>query len=196
VLLCDVGGPCGGLSLYAGIEAPRSLAGAANSIAAGEPPQGGMFAEGGAGLRLLAGGPELDAEADREALARLLRDARQAHDLTVVDCGTLRTAAERAVLEAATHVAWIVPATLSGLRRGRRTLELFGLDRDREEVLVARHDHTGRTAPTEELAALAVTRSAPLVLMPDVPDLGEEDEKRGLEAAALTLDALWSVIRR
>ncbi len=196
VLLADVGGPGGGLSLYAGLEAPRSLAGAANLIGAGEPPAGGIFAEGDGGLRLLSGGPELDADADREALARLLRDARQAHALTVVDCGTLRTAPEREVLAAASHVAWVVPATLSGARRGRRTLELFGIDRERREMLVARHDGAGRTAPAEELTALAAGRGAPLILMPDVPDLGEEAGEPARDAAAITLDAIWSSIRR
>lgn len=196
VLLCDLGGPSGGLSLYAGVQAPRSLPAAANLVAAGKPLVGGMFAAGDVGLRVLAGGPEPDSAADAAGLERLLGDARRAHPLTVVDCGTVRTATERAVLAAATHVAWVVPATLGGVRRARRTLEVFGIDRERGEAVVARHDAGGRAAPTEELAALAHTRAAPLVLMPHVPDLGEEDVEGALEAAALTLESLRGVIRR
>jgi Flp pilus assembly CpaE family ATPase len=196
VLLGDAGGPSGGLSLYVRAQAPRSLAGLANQLASRQTPDEGLFADAGSGLRVLAGAPDLEEQADPEGLARLLGDATQAHALTVVDCGTLHAAAERQILEMASHVAWVIPATPSGVRRGRRMLELFPHEASRREVVVARRDAGERSAPTEALAALAAVRNAGLVLMPHVPDLIETELEHALDAAAGTLEAIWTVIRR
>jgi Flp pilus assembly CpaE family ATPase len=196
VLLCDAGGPTGGLSIYVEAEAPRSLAAAANALVDPEPPADGLFAEEASGLRVLAGAPDLETEADPAGLSRLLGDAREAHSLTVADCGTLRGRAERQVLAEASHVAWVMPATRSGVSRARRVLELFGLDRERPELLVARHDAGGRAAPVEELSELAAIRNAALVLMPHVPDLGEHGPDAALGEVGLTMEAIWTVLRR
>lgn len=196
VLLCDAGGPTGGLAFYAGVQAPRSLAAAANVLSGPDPPSDGLFASAGDGLRVLAGGPDLEEEVDPEGLARLMRDARDAHSLTVVDCGTLRGQTERHALGAASHLAWVMPATVGGVRRAQRVLELIGRNEAREEVLIARRDACGQSAPTEELADLAASRAAPLVLMPHVKDLAEGDQDIALEAVELTIEAIWTVIRR
>jgi hypothetical protein len=80
VLVGDTGGPGGGISCYAGVQAPRSLAEVADHVAAGLPV-GRLFTATG-GLRVLATGPRftsacaglraraLRADGDR------LRDAR------------------------------------------------------------------------------------------------------------------------
>jgi Flp pilus assembly CpaE family ATPase len=196
VLVCDSGGPTGGLAAYASAESPRSLCGLANAISAHEAVSDGLFADAAAGLRMIATRPQLGSDIDRDGLQRLLRDAREAHGLTVVDCGTPRTEADVEVLRAATHVAWVLPATLSGIRRGSRVLALFGVDASRREIVVARHDAAGRRAPMKQLTELAGERNAPLVLMPHVPDLAERPAEEALDAAQLTLDGLRSAIGR
>jgi hypothetical protein len=100
------------------------------------------------------------------------------------------------VLAEASHVAWLLPATASGLRRGRRTLDLIGVDPDRPEVLIARHEAGDRVAPIEELAELAATRRAALVLMPHIPDLAEHPADRALAEVEGTMEAVWTVLRR
>jgi hypothetical protein len=147
-------------------------------------------------MRVLASAPDLDADADADAVARLLADARATHALTVVDCGTLRGPVDRLVLAAATHVAWVLPATLSGVVRASRVLSLFGTEGARRELVVARSDAGGRKAPSDELAALATRRNAPLVLMPDVPDLAERSPYEARATAAVTLQAIRMEVMR
>ena len=193
-LVCDTGGPTGGLAAYSRVQSPRSLTRLAAAIGARETLGDGLFAHADANLRVIASRPHLDADADERGLARLLEDARAAHRLTVVDCGALRGAVDRLVLEAASHVAWVLPATISGVRRAGPVLELFGSDPARKEVVVARRDGAERKPPADDLTALAAGRGARLVLMPDVPDLGEEPPARALDAAQLTLQAIRGVI--
>lgn len=196
VLVCDTGGPTGGLVSYAGVASPRSLAGAADALAREEPLSEGLFARAGTGLRLIAREPELDGEGDEAAVARLLRDAREAHVLTVVDCGTLARRVDRRALARASHVAWLLPATAAGVRRARATLGVLPRDPGRAELVIARHDAAGRTPPTSELAALAAERGGPLVLMPHVPDLAERSAEEAAEAASVTLRAIQGVLGR
>ena len=72
-------------------------------------------------LRVIAAGPRLAAEGGTTGLDTLLAMARSdgAHALTVVDCGTLQRDADRLALAAASHVAWVLPATRTGARRRR-----------------------------------------------------------------------------
>jgi hypothetical protein len=83
-----------------------------------------------------------------------------------------------------------------GIARSEGVLALFVPSDSRREVLIARHDATQRKPPIRELTLLAESRRAPLVLMPSVPDLVERPVEDALEAAALTLDAVQSVIAR
>lgn len=196
VLVGDAGGPTAGLASYAGAESGRSLPELANAIAAGASLADGLFADDVPGLRVIAAGPELETRSDPAGLARLLGDARRAHRLTVIDCGTLGGETESLILNAATHVAWVLPATLSGVRRAGRVLAAAGVEVARREIVVARHDAGGRRAPAEQLSTLAERRAAPLVLMPNIPDLAEREPEAALAAAALTLDAIAGAIRR
>lgn len=195
VLVCDTGGPTGGLAAYAGVETPRSLPKVAAAVTAHEPLAGALFADAADGLRVMASRPELGVLPDVGGLARVLTDARAAHALTLVDCGLPAGAGERRVLEASTHVVWVLPATRSGVHRAGAALALFGLDASRREIVVARGDPGASRAPTDELTRLAGTRCAPLVLMPHVPDLHEHDAERALDQAALSLDAIRMAIR-
>jgi MinD-like ATPase involved in chromosome partitioning or flagellar assembly len=196
VLACDAGEPTAGLSAYAGVESLHSFAELANCLSAGRPVADGLYAEAATGLRLIAAAPRLHEEVELAAAADLLADARAGHALTVVDCGRLATVLGRFALERATHVAWILPATVSGIVRARRLLPLVEPEPGRRELMVARFDAGGRQPPIEELTALAETRDAPLVLMPHVPDLGEHDTREALDAAQVTLEAIRSLLRR
>ena len=60
MLVADTGGPSGGLSCYAGVTAPRSLAEAAEHVAAGLPT-GQLVATTDDGLRVLATEPRVHA---------------------------------------------------------------------------------------------------------------------------------------
>ncbi|HET6507067.1 MAG TPA: hypothetical protein VFG42_09770 [Baekduia sp.] len=196
VLVADTGGPSGGLAACARVAVARSLPRAAAAIAAHEPLGAGLFAEAGGGLRVMASAPEPPLDVAADAAARVLGDARGAHRLTVVDCGVPGGALSAQVLEVATHVAWVLPATLGGARRARRTLELFAPRPDRRELVVARHDAAGATAPTAMLKELAAERRAPLLLVPHVPDLAEQPPDAALELAGEALDALVAEVLR
>ncbi len=65
VLVGDTGGPSGGLSQYARVEAPRSLTEAAELVAHGLPT-GQLVARTSEGLRVLATGPRFALECERE----------------------------------------------------------------------------------------------------------------------------------
>ena len=65
VLVGDTGGPTGGISYYAGVEAPRSLTELAEQIASGLPT-GQLLATTSEGLRVLASGPRFTAECPRD----------------------------------------------------------------------------------------------------------------------------------
>ncbi|WCB91849.1 hypothetical protein DSM104299_00527 [Baekduia alba] len=190
VLVCDTGGPTGGLAACARVVAPRSLPRAAAAIAAHQPLGGGLFADAGGGLRVMASAPEAPVAVERPAAARVLADARAAHRLTVVDCGVPSEPIDHQVLDDASHLAWVLPATTGGLRRAQRTLDLFATLPGRREVLVARHDAAGATAPIAALKALAAQRHAPLLLVPHIPDLAEESPDAALDLAGEALQAL------
>jgi MinD-like ATPase involved in chromosome partitioning or flagellar assembly len=197
VLVCDLGGVAAGLAECAGVESALSLPSLANAIGAGEEPIEAVFAHGGDGLRVLARGPRFEQPLDSKGLVRVLQQAREAHYLTLVDCGVPGERCEEIVLAAATHVIWVLPVRPSAARRSRRLLGLFPGDASRDEIVVAREDLRAATkASAESLAALASERRAPLVLMPHVSDLGEHGPEQGLEAAAVSLDAIRAVLSR
>jgi Flp pilus assembly CpaE family ATPase len=192
VLVADTGGPTGGLAVHAGVSAPRTLADIAQRIAADDPVTGAMWADGEHGLRVLAGSPQFTVDGDRDAILRVLSDARHAHGLTVADAGTLARRAEQAALAAATHVAWTLPANRDGVTRARRVLERI-VPLSRPEIVVARA--TAGKPPMADLADLADDRRAPLVLMPSFGDVSHSSEELA-EAAQLALQAIGGVLRR
>jgi len=196
VLVCDAGEPTAGLSVYAGIESLRSLDEIAAELNAGTLVSDGLFASPRLGLRLIAAAPRLETHTDSAAAERLIRDAREEHSLTVIDCGRLATQVGRLALQQASHVVWVLPATISGVVRARRVLALHEPDSSLREIVVARADPGARQAPMAELTSLADGRHGPLVLMPHVPDLGEHSCDEGLAAAQITLEAISSLLRR
>ena len=203
VLACDTGGPAGGLAACTTVESAWSLTEAADRLADDLPLADGLCVvdgvRGAAGgeLRVIATGPRFASSGDPTALEALLAMARRdgAHGLVVVDCGTLQRAADRIALHCASHVAWVLPATESGVRRGERVLAQIRPRRTHRELLIARRDTRRATAGLRTLKALAQQRNAPLVLMPHVPDV-LEDAPRALERSQVTLQAILGRLER
>lgn len=192
VLVCDTGGPTGGLSAYAGVQAPRTLAETSERLAEGQGHGDELFTEAEHGLRVIAGHPQFTVPGDPEGIRRVLRDSRAAHALTVVDGGTLSRTAEHAALSLATHIAWILPASSSAVARARRTLARIA-PLGRPEFIIARADR-GRP-PMRALRDLADDRRAPLILMPGLA-LSEQQPEQAIGDAALTLQAIDGLLRR
>ena len=197
VLVCDTGGPSGGLACYARAETRYSLAAISERLAAGAPIAADeLFARCAQNLRVLAARPEAIDDASREIVTRVLTDARLAHGLTVVDCATLTRPLERHALRQATHILWILPGTVSGVRRAEHALDIVPPCVPGRETVVARHDGGERKPPMRELTALADDRGGSLVLMPHIPDLAEVDHDDALDAADLALHGIATVLRR
>ncbi len=191
VLVCDTGGPTGGLSAYAGVQSPRTLADTSERLAEGHGTGGELFTEAEDGLRVIAGAPQFTVAGDPEGVRRVLGDARAVHGLTVIDGGTLSRPAEHAAMSVATHVAWILPASDSALERALRTLSRIA-PLGRPEFVVARAEH-GK-APMRALRDLADERRAPLILMPGIEGSRKRRAKPG--DAALTLQAIGGLLQR
>jgi MinD-like ATPase involved in chromosome partitioning or flagellar assembly len=196
VLVADTGGPSGGLAACAGVEAPRSLPELASDLAAGLPPRGGLYAIGPSGVRVLASGPAFTTSSPaEEQLARLLTDAREAHALTVIDCGTLAREVDQAAAAAASHVAWLTPATARGVSYARRVLDVAPR-LPGKQIMVARAEVRQPKAPVRELRRIAAERNAPLVLVPHLPELEDRNPDRALEAAQVPIEAILGALRR
>jgi hypothetical protein len=195
VLVADTGGPSGGLAACAGVEVERSLSELAQQLAAGVQLGGGIYATGRDGLRVLATGPEFFSRPADDQVAQLLAQAREAHGLTVIDCGTLARDAEQTAAAAATHLAWVLTATADGVRRGLWVLEgappMAG-----KELIVARNDVRQASAPLRQLRRIAAERRAPLVLVPHLAGLdgGRLDACAG--AAQIPVQAILGALRR
>jgi len=195
VLLADTGGPTAGVATYATATAPLTLTDISARVAAEErvPPR--FWVDGTDGLRVLAGDPQFTVQGDEDAVRRVLGDARDAHGLTVVDCGTLARPAEQAALSIATHIAWILPASVGGLERGRRVLERI-TRQSRPEILVARAQPGSGKPPVGAIADLADARRAPLVLMPCLGEVTGRPLRDLTADCAVALQAIGGLLQR
>jgi Flp pilus assembly CpaE family ATPase len=195
VLLADTGGPTAGLAAYTATSSPQTLAGLSERLARDEAVPAGFWGLGEYGLRVLAGDPQFSVPGDEDAIRRVLEDARAAHSLTVVDGGTLARTAEQVAMSIATHIAWVLPATASGVARGRRVLSRVSA-LSRPEILVARAEPGAGKPPVSELADLADERRAPLVLMPYLGDVSGGSARELADDAALALQAVGGLLHR
>jgi Flp pilus assembly CpaE family ATPase len=195
VLVADTGGPSGGLAACAGVEVPRSLGELAGQLAAGVPLGAGIYATARYGLRVLAAGPDFSSSHADGDVGGLLAHAREAHGLTVIDCGTLARDAERTAAAAATHIAWALTATAHGVERGRLVLDaappMAG-----KELLVARNDVRTARAPLRQLRRFAAERRAPLVLMPHLTGLDAGRVEACADEAQVPVQAILGALRR
>jgi MinD-like ATPase involved in chromosome partitioning or flagellar assembly len=203
VLVCDTGGPTAGLAACAGVESPRTLVEIAGHVERSLPLVSGIYAVDehvsttGSQLRVIAAGPRLADDDDTTGFGRLLAMARSdgAHALTVVDCGTLQRDTDRLALAAASHVAWVLPATRTGARRAERLLAAMQHDPPGRELIVARRDDREPRATLRALRALAERRRAPLVLLPQLGDVVERPQQ-ALAEAQVSLQAIHGVLQR
>ena len=140
--------------------AAQSLLEVAEQLTAGLPP-GCVYAVGADGVRVLATGPRLTPGCARDGVELVLEHARAAHALTVVDCGTLAREADRIALAKASHVAWVLPATPGGVRRGARVLDAVDPHPPGRELVVARRDAREPKAALRDLKRLAQRRGTP-----------------------------------
>ena len=167
VLLADLGGPGATLATYIGQGSPRTLLGAAEALALGRLG-GSLFATLGPRLRLLAGEPDFDCEGS-EGLVELLAQAREVHELTVIDCGTLQRPAEREVLGLASHVLWLATPEAVASGRAEAGLRAAAALAPQRGVLAIRGRAgrlRARARPWAELAERFSLALAPLAELP------------------------------
>lgn len=190
VLLAD-GAATPGLAALADARSPRSLHSLAAALADGDQPTD-TFTHVAPELRLIATDPGPKAAPSCQAMADLLAQARDAHGLVVVDCGTAwLTNAD--VLACATCVVWTMTTTSLALRAATAILtsRLLPLD-PRHEILVARHAPGAARATVRALRRLARQRRSRLILMASDEHGADHDPpaeplRRALAAAAPTL---------
>ena len=195
VLVADTGGPSGGVSAYAGVATALTLAEAAQQVAHGIAAEQ-LVATTGDGLHVLAAEPQLIRGCARDGVELLLAQARERYALTVIDCGTLAAEADQVALAGASHVAWLLPATDTGIRRGRRLFHAIQPAPTAREVVVARHDQRAPRAAMRALRRLAESRRARLVLLPSLPGIDGGKFEKALEAAQVSLQAIAGVLAR
>lgn len=166
VLLTERAASAAGLAVLTGRASQEPLARLARNLAEGDVPAE-PFIELAPRLRLIASMPSVEPPAPVAGLDVLLNQARDAHGLVIVDCGTDHLAA-RPLLERATNVVWTVPATPAGLAGGRA---LFSSDvlpppGQAREVLAAVASLGRRRVRPRALRLLAQARCERVVLVP------------------------------
>jgi len=140
-------------------------------------------------LRLIGRDPDFDDAPDIDGLSRLLDDARDAHPVTIVDCGTLQRPVERWVAEQASSLLWVAPGSAAGARRARAALRSLPLNADREILVVCEREERS-SAVEHELMGAADLRSASLVFVPTLPDISEDGAESALRLAQVALEAI------
>jgi hypothetical protein len=195
VLLADTGGPTATIARYSYTQSRWTLPDISERVAAGERVPGPFWADGPYGLRVLAGEPQYTVQGNPDAIRRILTDARAAHALSVIDAGTLARPADQAALSAATHIAWVLPASHGGVERGRHALSKIS-QLSRPEILIARHDPSGKRAQLPALSALSESRRAPLVLMGSLGGLTARPWREQAQHASVTLQAIGGLLQR
>jgi MinD-like ATPase involved in chromosome partitioning or flagellar assembly len=195
VLACDTGGPSGGLADRAGVATALSLLEIAEQVSLGVS-LGCVYAIAADGVRVLASGPRFTPDCDHDGVEFVLEQARSAHGLTVVDCGTLIREPDRVAMVNASHIAWVLPATSGGVRRGARVLDAVDPHPVAREILVARRDTREPKAALRDLKRLAEARNATLILIPDLAELHSGRTDAALDAAQVALQAIDGVLER
>jgi Flp pilus assembly CpaE family ATPase len=195
VLVAELGA-AGGLAALAGRASPLGLAelaqAASENASVTEP-----FAQLEHDLRLVASAPRPETPpATAEALSSLLRDARAAHGLVIVDTGPPGPHAD-VVLDAASHVLYVMPTSEPALRRAQLLARggLFATSRGRPSTLVANAVWPGRRISTRQLRALAEPHLDRLLLVPHTPALLAGSLEPAFAALEDTFTDLDSILR-
>jgi MinD-like ATPase involved in chromosome partitioning or flagellar assembly len=196
VLLAESDARRAGLALLAGQASPLCLLRLARDVADGRAPHR-PFIELDAGLRMIASAPHPVAAPDPADVRALLRDARAAHGVVIVDCGTAWAEA-RPVLEEATHIVWTVTAEHTAVARARVLFASEALPpqgRSRE-ILVALRLERGRRASVRALRRLASQRCERLVLAAQSDALPDGEVPATDSRLGRTLTGLAHTLRR
>lgn len=194
VLALDVGGPLASLALLAGEESPRSLSSAADAVAS-DALDGRLFTTAAPSLRLIARRPADEPEPNLDATVRILAHAREAHELTVCDCGTLQRPAERLIAAQATHVVWVAAGSAAGLERSTGALERSPVSGGSGDLLACCAHRPKQKVPKRAFLRLAERHGAPLVLVPPLGD-AYSDVSEALRRAEAALIALRGALSR
>jgi hypothetical protein len=194
VLACDAAVSTCGLAAYAGTESMYSLDQLADALAAGRLDPRHVIASASPGLRIIATGLRPLQDGVKVGIERLLSDARSAHGLTVVDCGTLGSPTSRLAAANATHTISVFPATQVGLARAEHSLSQIAPGA--AGAIVARASGAAGRAPMRKLARLAEKHEQALILMPQLGDLTECRLGEAIEACQVTLQAIAMLLRR
>lgn len=197
VLLTELASRGVGLAVQAGQAAPHSLTSLARHVATGDAPDA-SFAELEPRLRLLAATPRRTPKPDANEVRLLLREARAAHGLVVVDCGTADLSAD-SVLAEATHVVWTLPANPSAVTRARLLLPSDVLPprgRWREALVVSALERGGHRPSVRALRGLAAKRCERLVLCPHSERLARGEPADDDERLLRALGGLTPTLRR
>ena len=195
VLLAELA-PGGGLAALTGHASPLGLTELARAVA-DQRPVAQPFAQLDDGLRLIAAAHRPEPQPDlSEPLAGLLGDAHAAHGLVVVDTGGPGPQTD-AVLEAASHVLYVLPASEPALRRAQLLARggLFARSRGRPSALVANALWPSRPLSTKQLRALAEPHTDRLLLIPHTPDLVRGQLDRAVQALETSFTDLATILR-
>ena len=196
------------LADYLGQRSPRSLLDAAEALSE-ERLDGRLFATLSPRLRMVASGPDagddyrltaLGADGsggegafDRSGVGELLRQAREAHALTVVDCGSLQREVERDVVRSASHVVWTARGDGIGELRAATTLAHFGGINRGERVLAVRPAGRRERVSTRRWLRIADVAGARLVVVPYLDELARQLDRA--PAASAAIDGLVATLR-
>ena len=114
----------------------------------------------------------------------------------MIDCGTLARDADQIVAAAATHVAWVLPATAHGVEP-RPPRAPGGAANGARELIVARNDvrqSQGAAAATE--AARRRAARAARAAAPPHPAWRAAGSKHALDDAQVPVQAILGALRR
>jgi hypothetical protein len=165
ILLAETDPTRAGLAVLTARATPRPLVALAQDLIDDRQPAE-AFVELEPGLRLIAAQPQPALPGTRDALDLLLAQARDAHGLVVLDCGTHWTP-DSPVLAHATHIIWTLPATPTGMARAASQLNAAMTTAGRcREALAASATVTRPLASVRALRRLARHRCDQLVLIP------------------------------
>jgi hypothetical protein len=195
VLLTEPDARRAGLTVLAGRSTPLCLSGLAERVAEGRAPAE-PFVEIDHGLRLVASAPRRGTDAAPEHVSALICEAKAAHGLVVVDCGTSWITAIP-VLDAATHILWTVTASTAAVARARLLLASDALPapgRARELLVVLASDRRS-TASVRALRRLAAQRCERLVLAPCSNAVVNGDLAHPADSLGRTLTGIAAILR-
>lgn len=195
VLLAEADPLRPGLAALAGCATPRPLIALARELDDDRVPRE-TFLELAPGLRLIAAVPQACASPSPDAVRALLGQARDAHGLTLVDCGTHWSTGDP-VLAAATHMIWTVAATPTGLARAQThlTAAMAPTKGRWREMLAATAIVPRPLVAVRALRQLARGRCERLVLIPHDERLAH-GAQRGSAATNRALAGLARTLRR